>query len=258
VDWNNDGLHDLLVGDADGNVHIFLNTSDNTNPLLDNGSLIQAGGGDINVGMRATPIVDDWNEDGKKDLLIGNFDGNISVYLNDGTDALPVFNSSYFLEVGGAVFDIGTRAAPRVFDWNGDRLKDILVGEVSGYVYYLENVGTNSAPIFDTAEKLLLADGEPLRYLGSDAPRSRLHVADWNNDGVNDILLGGNDGRVLLYLADNLIIDIKPGGDPNSVNPGSRGVVSVAILTTEDFDATTVDPLLVEFGPGRAIEAHRC
>ncbi len=62
---------------------------------------------------------------------------------------------------------------------------------------------------------------------------------------------------MLLFLADNLIIDIKPGGDPNSVNPGSRGVVSVAILTTEDFDATTVDPLLVEFGPGRAIEAHR-
>jgi len=43
-------------------------------------------------------------------------------------------------------------------------------------------------------------------------------------------------------------IDIKPGGDPNSINPRSRGVIPVAILTTEDFDATAVDPTMVLFG----------
>jgi hypothetical protein len=36
-------------------------------------------------------------------------------------------------------------------------------------------------------------------------------------------------------------IDIKPGSCPNSINLRSRGVVSVAVLTTETFDATTVD-----------------
>lgn len=36
----------------------------------------------------------------------------------------------------------------------------------------------------------------------------------------------------------------------------SKGVIPVAILTTDDFDATTVDPLSVEFGPAGAIEAH--
>jgi hypothetical protein len=51
-------------------------------------------------------------------------------------------------------------------------------------------------------------------------------------------------------------IDIKPGSDPNSINPKSKGVVSVAILTTETFDATTVDPLSVEFGPDGATETH--
>lgn len=40
-------------------------------------------------------------------------------------------------------------------------------------------------------------------------------------------------------------IDIKPGSDPNSINLGSNGVVPVAILTTDDFDAATVDPLTV-------------
>jgi hypothetical protein len=51
-------------------------------------------------------------------------------------------------------------------------------------------------------------------------------------------------------------IDIKPGSDPNSINPRSRGVITVAILTTEDFDATTVDPLSVAFGPNGATETH--
>ena len=37
-------------------------------------------------------------------------------------------------------------------------------------------------------------------------------------------------------------IDIKPGSYPNSVNPNAGGVIPVAILTTADFDASTVDP----------------
>ena len=37
-------------------------------------------------------------------------------------------------------------------------------------------------------------------------------------------------------------IDIKPGSDPNSINLKSKGVVPVAVLTTDDFDASTIDP----------------
>jgi len=51
-------------------------------------------------------------------------------------------------------------------------------------------------------------------------------------------------------------LDIKPGASPNTINPKSNGVIPVAILTTPDFDATTVDPLSVEFGPKGAFEAH--
>ena len=42
-------------------------------------------------------------------------------------------------------------------------------------------------------------------------------------------------------------IDIKPGSDPNSINLKSKGVVPVAVLTTDGFDASTVDPTTVEF-----------
>ena len=42
-------------------------------------------------------------------------------------------------------------------------------------------------------------------------------------------------------------IDIKPGSDRNSTNLSSRGVIPVAILTTPDFDAATVDPATIGF-----------
>jgi hypothetical protein len=47
-------------------------------------------------------------------------------------------------------------------------------------------------------------------------------------------------------------IDIKPWSCPNAVNLRSRGVVPVAVLSTSTFDATTVNPSTVTFGPGAA------
>lgn len=40
-------------------------------------------------------------------------------------------------------------------------------------------------------------------------------------------------------------IDIKPGSDPNCFNSNGNGVIPVAILSTDTFDATTIDPTAV-------------
>jgi len=47
---------------------------------------------------------------------------------------------------------------------------------------------------------------------------------------------------------ESVVIDIKPGAFPNSINPNSKAEIPVAILTTQSFDATTVDPMSVGFG----------
>ena len=44
-----------------------------------------------------------------------------------------------------------------------------------------------------------------------------------------------------------LLIDIKPGGEQNSINLKSRGVVPVAVLTTDSICAEMIDPDTVEF-----------
>lgn len=45
-------------------------------------------------------------------------------------------------------------------------------------------------------------------------------------------------------------IDIKPGSDDNPINLGSNGNVPVAILGSEFFDVTTVDPATVTLASG--------
>jgi hypothetical protein len=41
-------------------------------------------------------------------------------------------------------------------------------------------------------------------------------------------------------------VDIKPGSCPNPFNPKSKGVLPVAILGSEEFDVTTIDPATIK------------
>ena len=51
-------------------------------------------------------------------------------------------------------------------------------------------------------------------------------------------------------------IDIKPDSQTNNINPRSKGVIAVSVLTSEDFDALQVDPDTVQLGPAGTAKAH--
>lgn len=59
-----------------------------------------------------------------------------------------------------------------------------------------------------------------------------------------------HDGAVTAYPEGPAVIDvdidIKPGSTPNTINLGSNGVIPVAILSSEGFDARDVDPETVQ------------
>jgi len=56
---------------------------------------------DVEIG-HLVPCVTDWNNDGKKDLIVGQFSGGkIRLYLNRGTDSAPAFKDFTYLSAGG-------------------------------------------------------------------------------------------------------------------------------------------------------------
>ena len=68
---------------------------------------------------------------------------------------------------------------------------------------------------------------------------------------------GGRGDIVIASAVLDVVIDIKPAGTPNTINPNSHGDIPVAVLTTNTFDAASVDPTTVRFGRnGTAIPVH--
>ena len=51
----------------------------------------------------------------------------------------------------------------------------------------------------------------------------------------------------------NVEIDVKRCSCPNSINLKSRGVVPVVVWTTQDFDASTIDPDTVLFADAEPV-----
>jgi hypothetical protein len=87
VDWDGDGLLDLIVAWGDGSVVWYRNVGSRTEPKLAQGvTLVQRApwpnyddnappGRDNKPGVRAKVCVVDWNGDGHLDLLVGDFGG---------------------------------------------------------------------------------------------------------------------------------------------------------------------------------------
>ncbi len=103
-----------------------------------------------------------------------------------------------------------------------------------------------------------------VRVLDVSDPSSPVELGAFFSDSATDVEVRGR----LVYLADlsglriidfgpeyvrlSIGIDVKPGAEPNSIQPRSRGLIPVAILGQADFDVSEVDLATVSFGVGAA------
>jgi hypothetical protein len=149
------------------------------------------------------------------------------------------------------IYDGGTSDADAVVTHT-----DPVLGHLGTYVYEFRKELDSG----DAAHDFVLKAGDVVGvFVGYiDTPTGGVSglLSTW--PGPNDCLsFGHRDGAPACVGADIRIatvsipvqIDIKPGGTANSINLRSNGVTSVAVLTTPSFDAATVNPGTVLFGP---------
>jgi len=74
-------------------------------PLFSSPEMVEDAGVPIDVGYYGAPTMYDWNDDGAKDLILGQYDsGKIRLYLNQGSDTAPDFNGyTFFRSAGGDI-----------------------------------------------------------------------------------------------------------------------------------------------------------
>ncbi len=148
----------------------------------------------------------DFNGDGFIDIISGDEEGKVSFMKNTGkiVNGMPEFLPPVFFQQEARYVDLGAHATPRVFDWDGDGLDDIISGNNAGFVVFLKNLG-GYPPKWD-ALKYLEIDGEPIRFVqtewvpGTEHPQysyTNVVPGDWDMDGLPDILVNDHSGNVV-------------------------------------------------------------
>ncbi len=231
ADFNKDGLPDIAAMENPGYLRVYFNSGTPQQPKFEKGELApffisRISDSDPTLSWISNPSKnkDFWYarqtnrihatdilRSGKKDLVIGNYAGELFLVPNTGTPQKPEFRTPP--EIGKAMLHTSKDAArkwgnifaPATVDWNRDGKDDLLLGEGSysaNSIHLLLNQGSANAPKFDEASKHVLAYGMGLEQLTPC-------LVDFNGDGKTDLLVAEGGGKVAIYL--NKSAQWKPG-----------------------------------------------
>lgn len=193
-DLNGDSNKDLILGDADGHLHLFTNFG-NGNFQLSNPNFQN-----IDIGQFAHPQLIDVNRDGLIDIIIGEQDGTINFLPNNGSLNNPLFDT-IIENWGGIDIDqsyISTGfSKPFLYDSNG--VYQLFVGSYSGNIYQFSNIENNIYGQF-------LEVNSTVSNIW-DGGKSAITLKDINNDNKADMIIGNLAGGISYFSSDSILND---------------------------------------------------
>lgn len=204
ADINGDGLLDIIIGGegytiyggaASAKIQVYLNVGNDTTPVF------QLADDDLaNISVfdfgNVHPALADLDNDGDVDLMIGDENGRLHYFENQGTPSQYNFQLT---EPEFADIDVDLGAHPQFFDLSDDGLPDLIIGDFYGRVHYHENAGTATNPDFSknaTVEKI----GNILTFQEYGGESTPYFTRKLDSLGTNLYLLLSNaNGTILVY-----------------------------------------------------------
>jgi hypothetical protein len=144
IDWNKDGLIDLVMLDQEGYLSFFERKKDKDGLKLlppkrifynDKNELLRLNDREAGHSGRRKFCFMDWDRDGKLDLMLNSRNVN---FLRQ----IKAENGKTYFKDMGEVYDIklaGHTTNPTMVDWDKNGVPDLLIGAEDGHFYYLKN-----------------------------------------------------------------------------------------------------------------------
>jgi len=232
-DWDGDGDNDIVLGAYYGDICIAENEGNRmqwkfaermgvpryVDPAFVTASMVKAmkkerfvpilmGKDPMIKGNYLSPWVVDWNKDMKLDLIFGEgtYSANsIRIAYNDNARNAPKFiEKKFFYLAYGEGFE---HLTPAVVDYDGDGQNELICGTRTGQIRKFKaakkGAESDAGSMMGTKAPALMESDGFIKIAGKDVFTTMANVfpCDWNEDGLFDLLMGKNDGKI--YIAIN-------------------------------------------------------
>ena len=244
-DIDDDGDEDLMVGDARGLLYLAINNAGKDKPMTFEPPVYLYA--DISAGQNAKPQIIDLDDDGLKDLLIGEKNNQLNFFKNIGTTGMPkfspepsifpntdqagkIFTSNDFPTQNGAPFLI--RSQGKFIMLMGTEDADIIAyDQIEGNIYNTFNLLYSKTGNINQGRKVTVA------------------LADIDHDDYYEMAVGNERGGIVFYNTIFKTDSVSSIGDAEHAaknielypNPAST---SLFVKTNDDSMALSLESIL--------------